>query len=71
MASVTLKVEGMTCQHCVRAVQDALERQNGVERAKVDLQAGRAVVDYDANLASPGALAMAVMDEGYTAAEIA
>jgi len=71
MASVTLKVEGMTCQHCVRTVRETLERQAGVERAKVDLTAGRAVVDYDDAKITPRTLANAVMEEGYTAEEIA
>jgi len=71
MASVTLRVEGMTCQHCVRTVQEALEGQSGVERAKVDLNAGRAVVDYDSAKITPRTLVNAVMEEGYTAEEIA
>lgn len=70
MSIVTLKVEGMTCDHCVRAVTGALERVNGVQRAKVDRDAGRAVVDYDETRTDPRTLANAVMDEGYTAEEL-
>ncbi|MCI0433788.1 MAG: cation transporter [Gemmatimonadetes bacterium] len=70
MAIATLKIEGMTCGHCVRAVSEAIERQPGVEHAKVDLDAGRAVVHYDAATITPRALASAVMDEGYSAEEL-
>jgi copper chaperone CopZ len=64
-----LKVQGMSCGHCVTAVTQALEGVDGVQTAKVDLDAGRATVDYDETVATPRALVGAVMDEGYTAEE--
>jgi copper chaperone len=70
MATATLKIEGMSCGHCVRAVTDALKRTAGVQRADVDLEMGRAVVEFDAAQTSPRALANAVMDEGYEAEEV-
>ena len=33
----TYRIEGMTCDHCVRAVTKALEALDGVERAVVTL----------------------------------
>ena len=36
-SKVTLKVEGMTCGHCVGRVQKALDAARGVIEAKVDL----------------------------------
>ena len=71
MATVTLKVSGMSCQHCVRSVTSALQSVEGVERAEVDLSKGRATVEYDAALTNPRALANVVMDEGYVAEEMA
>jgi len=71
MATTVLKVKGMTCDHCVRTVREALEGVDGVAHAKVDLQAGRATVEYDEDETSPRALANAVMDEGYLAEETA
>jgi copper chaperone len=70
MKTISLKVEGMTCDHCARAVAGALERVGGVQRARVDLQAGRALVEYDEARTDPRTLAGAVMDEGYTAEEM-
>lgn len=70
MATATLKVTGMSCEHCVRAVTQALQSTEGVERALVDLKASRATIEYDEQKTNPRALAGAVMDEGYTAEEI-
>lgn len=70
MATTTLKVQGMTCQHCVRSVTQALESKDGVSRAEVDLQAGRARVDYDDRRVTARELASAVAEEGYEAEEI-
>jgi copper chaperone len=70
MATATLKVQGMTCGHCVRAVTDALLGVEGVSEARVDLEAGRATVEYDASKTSPRELANVIMDEGYTAEEM-
>jgi copper chaperone len=62
---VKLKVDGMTCGHCVQAVTKALARVKGVERvASVDLQTGEAVLDGSPDVA---AAIQAVKDAGYVA----
>ena len=71
MSTATLKISGMSCQHCVRAVTGVLQGVDGVARADVDLGKGSAVVEYDPARTNPRALANAVMDEGYTAEEVA
>ena len=38
----TIKVKGMSCQHCVKAVAKALNEIDGVENVKVDLSRGEA-----------------------------
>lgn len=43
---VTLKVEGMTCGHCVGRVQKALYAVTGVIEAKVDLDSGTAEIHF-------------------------
>lgn len=35
----TIKVSGMSCQHCVSAVTEALEKLEGLEEIVVDLSA--------------------------------
>jgi copper chaperone len=71
MATATLKITGMTCGHCQRAVTDALESRDGVARADVDLTAGRAQVEYDEARVTPRELEAAVAEEGYEAEEVA
>jgi copper chaperone len=61
----------MSCEHCVRAVTNALTATAGVRNAQVDLKEGKAVVDYDEGKTTPRDLANAVTEQGYTAEEVA
>lgn len=61
---ITLNVVGMTCQHCVHAVTQALQAVAGVESVSVNLQDGRARVDGKAD---PQLLVRALEQEGYQA----
>ena len=67
----TLNVTGMTCNHCQHSVQTALEGVDGVRAARVDLEQGRAVVDYDEAKTNAREIAVAVADAGYQAEEAA
>lgn len=69
MARTKLNVTGMTCDHCVSSVKSALEDVAGVRSARVDLDAGTAVIDYDDGRTEPRELATAVADAGYQATE--
>lgn len=62
--STTLKIDGMTCMHCVAAVKNALEQVPGVETAEVSLGEARAEVTGDADVQ---AMVAAVKEEGYSA----
>jgi copper chaperone CopZ len=50
-------------------VQTALEEIQGVRSARVDLDGGTAVVDYDDARTDPREMATAVADAGYQAEE--
>jgi copper chaperone len=63
---VQLKVTGMTCNHCVMHVTNALQGVTGVTHAKVDLGRGEAQVEGNAKVAD---LIAAVQEEGYEAEE--
>jgi copper chaperone len=41
----TIKVKGMSCSHCVKAVTAALQAVDGVDHVKVSLEAGEATFD--------------------------
>ncbi|WP_135366656.1 heavy-metal-associated domain-containing protein [Halosimplex halophilum] len=62
--SETISVEGMTCEHCERTVEEALEDVDGVSSAKADREAESATVEGDADT---DALVSAVDKAGYDA----
>lgn len=66
MIRITLRIDGMSCGHCVASVKTALERLDGVTVGHVAI--GSASVDYDPAVASQEKIAEAVSDAGYTAA---
>ena len=60
-----LKIEGMTCNHCVKAVTEALGQVQGVDTViEVSLEQGEAVVSGNPDAA---ALIDAVAEAGYEA----
>lgn len=65
MTTIDLTIEGMTCQHCVRAVRSRLEQTPGV--ALEDVQIGSARIRLDEGVTSLEAVEEAIADEGYTA----
>ncbi|MBA3670957.1 MAG: heavy-metal-associated domain-containing protein [Gemmatimonadaceae bacterium] len=65
MESLTMTIEGMTCAHCVRAVEGRLHKTAGVEVEQVEI--GSATMRYDPSAVSVDDIAEAIADEGYTA----
>jgi copper chaperone len=63
--TIEIKVEGMTCMHCVNAVKKALAAVDGVDTVvEVSLDAGRATVRGNPD---KQALITAVRNAGYSA----
>jgi copper chaperone len=65
MNTMTLSIQGMSCDHCVRAVEGALGSLSGVKVREV--RVGEAVVEYDSSAVQPQDLVDAVEDQGYQA----
>jgi copper ion binding protein len=65
MPKTTLKIQGMTCKHCVMRVAKALKAVPGVQDAQVDLQKAEAVVTYEGASVAPEKLSSAVVEAGY------
>jgi copper ion binding protein len=61
-----LKIDGMSCEHCVAHVKEALEGISGVKSAKVSLKDNSAQVDHGDGV-SLDALKAAVTEAGYEA----
>ena len=64
---VKVAVEGMTCQSCVRTIEDTMSKKEGVEHIKVSLQDKEAVIEYNPALTSPQALCDQIDDMGFDA----
>lgn len=69
MTRKTLKVKGMSCNHCVKSVTKALKSVEGVIQAYVSLEGERADVEADDRV-STEQLIKAVIDAGYEAEEL-
>lgn len=65
MAKTKLKINGMSCQHCVKTVTDALTELPGVQRAKVNLRKGEAVVHFDESCVSTANLTEVITEAGF------
>ncbi len=65
MEKLELTIEGMTCEHCVRAVRGRLEHTPGVKVDEVTV--GTAVIEYDPAKTNIDDIEEAIADEGYTA----
>ncbi|ADC89008.1 Heavy metal transport/detoxification protein [Thermocrinis albus DSM 14484] len=50
MREIRLKVEGMTCQHCVQRVRTALLQVEGVSWVDVNLEEGTVTVKVEDNV---------------------
>jgi copper ion binding protein len=65
MSKTTLKIQGMTCNHCVMRVAKALKSVPGVADAQVDLQKAEALISYDETKVALEKLSLAVLEAGY------
>ena len=64
--TIELSITGMTCDHCVHAITNAVQDVPGVKKATVSLDANAATVEGDAlDLAK---ILAAISEEGYEAA---
>jgi copper chaperone len=67
MKELTLTIEGMSCEHCVRAVKNRLTATAGVTVEEVVVGAAR--LQYDPARTNVDQIEEAIADEGYTAFE--
>ena len=65
MTQTTIKIQGMTCNHCVMRIAKALKAMPGVRDARVDLKKAEAVLSYEETAVSLEKIADAVKDAGY------
>ncbi|MGY0499392.1 heavy-metal-associated domain-containing protein [Nocardia sp. FBN12] len=68
MATHTFEIHGMHCGSCALLIDDALEDLPGVRTTQTSRKKGRATVELDPALNSPGDIVTAITELGYTAA---
>lgn len=61
-----IKIEGMSCQHCVKAVEQALGELDGISSVKVSLEDKNAVFETTGST-SMEQIKQAIADAGYKA----
>lgn len=65
METKVLKIEGMSCAHCQKAVAEALQSLEGVSNVEVSLERGEAKLSYDPAKVSDQAIKAAIEEAGY------
>jgi len=60
----SIKIKGMTCQHCVMAVTKALGALEGIKNVQVDLKSGLATYE-EVKPVDPQKIAAAIKKAGY------
>jgi len=63
-----IKIQGMSCHHCVMSVTKALTAIPGIQNLKVDLVKGEATFENTQNVPSPN-IRKAVEEAGYKVIE--
>ena len=65
MELVLLKVNGMSCQHCVNAVNDAVTKLVCVKQVKVDLKEKLVEVEYNEEITNKLLFVECIEEQGF------
>lgn len=65
MEKTTLNVQGMSCGHCVKAIEGSVGKLEGVNSVEVDLQGNKVNVEYDTNQLTIEKIKETIDDQGY------
>lgn len=57
-----IKIDGMSCQHCVMAVKKEIEK---LEIKNLDVKIGEASVEFDEKILSQDNINQAIVDAGF------
>lgn len=67
--TVTIRVEGMKCNHCSSSVAKALKATDGVEKVEISHEKGEAVIQYDDQKVTEAKLREVINGTGFKAVE--
>ncbi|MEX2565244.1 MAG: heavy metal-associated domain-containing protein [Cyclobacteriaceae bacterium] len=69
LKTVTIPIEGMTCNACVASVKRKFKSMEGLEKAEVSLVHRNATLTYDPDKITPRQIRNAIHEVGYKADE--
>jgi copper chaperone len=69
MMQIVLKVEGMTCQHCVQTVTETVGKMTGVEKVEVRLEQKEVTIDFDELQTQTEAISAQIVEAGFEVIE--
>ncbi|MFT9056856.1 MAG: heavy metal-associated domain-containing protein [Ethanoligenens sp.] len=70
MEKIVLYISGMMCMKCKGKVEQALKDLGGISAYEVDLENGKASVEYDASAVTPDTMKAVITDKGFTVTAI-
>jgi copper chaperone len=65
MEKVLLSVQGMSCGHCVKAIEDSVGKLDGVKTVEVNLVEAKVNVEFDASFVTLEIIKETIDDQGY------
>lgn len=65
MKTIRFQLETLTCPSCINKIESVMNRENGVEEAKVMFSSSKVKVYFDENIISAEALAELIEKLGY------
>lgn len=65
MQNVTLNVQGMSCGHCVKAIEGSVGKLDGVSEVKVNLEAAQVEVAFNESQVSLDNIKETIEEQGY------
>ncbi|MCI2256469.1 copper chaperone CopZ [Domibacillus sp. PGB-M46] len=69
MQKITLKVQGMSCGHCISSIEGNVGKLSGIESVKVYLDKGKVDVSFDSTVVSLKEIKDVIEDQGYDVEE--
>ncbi|PYF02629.1 copper chaperone CopZ [Ureibacillus chungkukjangi] len=65
MKNVTINVQGMSCGHCVKAVEGSVGKLEGVNKVIVNLNEAKVDIQYNESQVSLDKIKETIEDQGY------
>ncbi|MEK5069700.1 copper chaperone CopZ [Sporosarcina sp. FSL K6-1508] len=60
-----VKVQGMSCNHCVNSIETSVGNLSGVSSVKVDLGSGEVSLEYDNQVTTLEQIKETIEEQGY------